>query len=155
MQTRIRRSNHRTSRSQYRRHIDFMFYNYRGIKKAVEEERQDAGDHQFCAVPGSGKISKPTENMALNNMSELRAVTLDDGRIVQKPESWLKVVEGVYNSLGQTEKDVIHRRYWRKEPYEITIVDLAMSQAGYYFCLDTVRSLALAAACQLGLMKVI
>ncbi len=156
MASKHRRGNHRMSRSLHRRQIDFMFYNYADIKRAVDEERQDAGDHQFCAVPGgSGKISKPTENMALNNITELRAVTLDDGKVVTKPEGWIKVVEGVYNTLGNTEKDVIRRRYWRNEPYEITIVDLNMSQAGYYFSLDSVRSLALAAACQLGLMKVI
>lgn len=156
MKIRTRRSNHRKSRSQHNRVIDFMFYNYRNIKRAIEEERQDAGDHQFCTVPGSsGKISKPTEAMALNNLSELRAVALDDGKVVTKPESWLKVIDGVYSAVGEAEKDIIRRRYWKKEPYEISIVDLNMSQAGYYFALDSVRAMALAAACQMGLMKVI
>ena len=80
---------------------DFMLYHEGEIRRAVKEARADfsfigcIGCGKACSGKGSGKKTDMTAGAALKLAEELSAVVLDDGRTVRRPESWLKVFDGV------------------------------------------------------------
>ena len=77
---------------------DAVLYAEDEIRRAVNEARADfsfIGSREACSGRGSGKKTDRTAGAALKLAEELSAVVLDDGRTIRRPESWLKVFDGI------------------------------------------------------------
>ena len=138
------------NRPPYFSKIDYVFYNRDKIKRAVEEVRQDKGNKSYN---GSG-ISDPTAAVVINNLSPIRYAVID-GRRLEYPERWLKLVEMVYKNTSDTGKILLDGLYVyhkkSKEVYEsIPIEQPTFSR--YWKDIQHIQELY---AVQLGLIRVL
>lgn len=143
----------REARDRNVRRIEYMIRHEKQIAEAVEEARLSVFGQP--EIPGGGSaISKPTEAMAIRLADELREVDVD-GRSVEWPERWLKVISAVREWCGQdTIREEIFRRRYSGEGYIRTCYDLHIVQQTYSVFLRDIRDFAIKCACQMQLIKV-
>ena len=143
----------REARDRNVRRIEYMIRHEKQIAEAVEEARLSVFGQP--EIPGGGSaISKPTEAMAIRLADELREVDVD-GRPVEWPERWLKVISAVRDWCGQdTIREEIFRRRYSGEGYIRTCLALHIAQATYSVIMFEIRNYALQCACQMQLVKV-
>ena len=149
----------RTGRGEdFMRTIDFVFYNERAIRDAVQKARMKSllNSSFLVRVGAASKLNDPTATLALRNLTPLAAVTINDGEIVERPESWLEVIDKTYNFCAKCNDrrlEVAKRRY-RREDYRKTCADLEISNTTRRRLLELVKIHAVLQAVQLGLIEV-
>ena len=134
--------------------VDSMFYREKEIKKAIKEARLDSGaPGKVGGRHGHAFVSDPTAVQGIKNATELKCVFLYNGELVYNPEKWIQVIEATYKNLKEKEK-IIRLRY---QGYNQVYIcnECYVSRRVYYMILERARNFAIAAACQLGLIKVI
>lgn len=133
----------------FRREID--------ICTAVRKQRQDnqSSARGEASPHPRGVISDPTAMAAIRNLTEIQSITLSDGTVILHPERWLQVIRATYDNQDKLGKKVLKMRFWYGWTYAKTHMTLHISQAHYYVIMDRAMGFAVAAACQLGLVKVI
>ena len=143
----------REARDRNVRRIEYMIRHEKQIAEAVEEARLSVFGQP--EIPGGGSaISKPTEAIAIRLADELSEVSVD-GRTVEWPERWLKVISAVREWCGQdTIREEIFRRRYSGEGYIRTCYDLHIVQQTYSVFLRDIRDFAIKCACQMQLIKV-
>lgn len=143
----------REARDRNVRRIEYMIRHEKQIAEAVKEARLSVFGQP--EIPGGGSaISKPTEAMAIRLADELQEVVVD-GRPVEHPERWLKVISAVRQWCGQdTIREEIFRRRYSGEGYIRTCYALHISQTTYSVMIIEIRNYALQCACQMQLIKV-
>ena len=143
----------REARDRNVRRIEYMIRHEKQIAEAVEEARLSVFGQPEIPSGGSA-ISKPTEAMAIRLADELSEVSVD-GRPIERPERWLKVISAVREWCGQdTIRKEIFRRRYSGEGYIKTCYALHIAQATYSVILFEIRNYALQCACQMQLIKV-
>ena len=143
----------REARDRNVRRIEYIIRHEKQIAEAVREARLSVFGQP--EIPGGGSaISKPTEAMAIRLADELQEVVVD-GRPVEQPERWLKVISAVREWCGQDviRAEIFKRRY-SGEGYIRTCYDLHIVQQTYSVFLRDIRDFAIKCACQMQLIKV-
>lgn len=146
-------------REDYFRMIDFIFYNEQEIRDSVRRVRlkkSTAHSNNAFVVVRDGALNDPTATMALRNLTPLQAITLNDGEIVERPESWLEVIDKTYNYCAKCNdcRGEVARRRYRREDYRKTCTELKISNTARRRLLELVKIYAALQAVQLGLIKV-
>ena len=123
-------------------------FNYMRVEQmlyaAVREERR-----KKRYAPAGGK--NPTAQQALQNMDRLSY----EGRYKTELEDWARVVDEVRKLLsGTTAERVYIRKFFRRQGYHRICRELFISKNTYYEAVRQIRAVALACACQMGLMRV-
>lgn len=144
----------RTSLDATTRKIDMIFYREKEIRRAVKNARLESVGGHTGGSSGHALVSDPTAVQGIKAATELKSVTLYDGTVIRHPEKWLKVIDGTHKHLYDLEQKVIKRKYGN-ETYKKTCIDLQISTNTYYVIVNKARGFAVAAACQLGLIKVL
>ena len=122
--------------------IEFVFYNYLGIAKAVEEKRLDPRTEKTGGC-GHCKVSDPTANKAVANCEPVSRVKVGE-QIVRDPEKWLKVVRETRTFYKRSLRgELIRRRYDMQENRKDTCFVLKMSLARYHNLVNEVLEKAL------------
>ena len=113
--------------------IDRIFFNYDKIKRAVAETR---AEQQKRKEGGGGGISDPTALAAINAISPIPFVVIEDGnfeRKIYKPEIWLKIVTYTFGIFGERmEAELARRRYLKAEKPDYTADCMRIGQRTYY-----------------------
>ena len=130
--------------------IDWVFYNARKIKKAVEEARSDKGNK---TRNGSG-IADPTAAVVLNNLSPLRYVVLDAKRL-EYPERWLKLVDLVYKNVNDIGRACLDGKYVKRESSKQTYTRINIEQSTHSRAWKEIKHIQELYAVQLGLVRVL
>ena len=135
--------------------IEDRFKQYRQIKKAVSEYRQNRCiPHWFTS--GHAKISDPTANMAVSNLTPLKAVTIGFIR-VEKPELWISLYDAVKAHFDYNNK-IISRYmdmiYMQDIGRNKICNDLYIGTTTYYSYRREIIVYATMVACQFGLVKI-
>ena len=133
--------------------IETMFRRQKEIELAVAEVRNRTGGHTGGGTSGHSYISDPTAAMAMRNAEEIRSVTLDDGFVVRWPERWLSVIHTTYSRCSGSAGALKFRCSGRG--YVDACNELHVGKSTYFSMLNDADNFALAAACQLELVKVI
>ena len=111
---------------------------------AAREERRKK---QYA--PAGGK--NPTERQALQNMERLSY----EGRYKTELEGWARVSTEVRKLLGGSVAEKVYiRKFFRRQGYHRICRELFISKNTYYEAVRQIRAVALACACQMGLMRV-
>ena len=134
----------------YFKKIDFVFYNRGKIKRAVEEARIDKGNK---SSKGSG-VSDPTAAVVLNNLSPLRFVVID-GRRLEYPERWLKLVDLVYAKATEMGRELLDGLYIRQESSRKTYERVNIEQSTFSRYWRDLRHVQELYAVPLGLIRVL
>ena len=134
----------------YFKKIDFVFFNAKKIRKAIDEARQDKGHKNFN---GSG-IADPTAAVVINNLSPLRYVFIGGNRL-EWPERWLKLVDLVYANATDFGRECLDGFYVRGESYEATYTRIHVHQSTHSRAWKELKHLQELYAVQLGLIRVI
>ncbi len=113
----------RRTGTEYVRKIDFVFYNEKEIRQAVLDAREASPPPS--GVGSKNHVSNPTEAKALRNLTLLRNVRVQ-GRDLEWPERWLKVIDTVYAWCDAMHRAVAKDRYSNKD-YRRTCVALNIS----------------------------
>lgn len=130
--------------------IDFVFFNRGRIEKAVREAREDKGKKNYN---GSG-VSDPVAAVVLNNLSPLMFVYID-GRRLEKPETWLRLVELVYRHVSDVGKSLLDSRYVRCESSVDSYIRANISQSTFSRMWKKIEHMQELYAVQLGLISVL
>ena len=133
----------------YYKKIDFVFFNEKRIRDAVNDERY--GVKARTERNGSG-IGDPTASEAIRNITPLVSVKLGDG-VLEWPEHWLKVIDATKTG---THGDVLIAGcdYYSCVPICLTKATLNVSQTVCYELRDAFRRFAELCAVQMGLIKI-
>lgn len=131
-----------------------IFYRESEIRRAVKDMRLELTGGHTGGSGGHAFVSDPTAVQGVSMAMELKHVTLYDGTVIRHPERWLRVIDGTLDYLSELEMRVIKRKY-SNEIYKKTCDDFNISPHMYYAIINKARSFAIAAACQLGLVRVI
>ena len=111
---------------------------------AVREERR-----KKRYAPAGGK--NPTAQQALQNMDRLSY----EGRYKTELEDWARVSAEVRRLLGGSVAEKVYiRKFFRRQGYHRICRELFISKNTYYEAVRQIRAVALACACQMGLMRV-
>lgn len=142
-----------------RRIIEFCFRHESAIVKAVEEKRLDAS-----VVTGGGghsRISDPTAQKAITNLSDVPRVDVEYGASVngrrntltiRRPLQWLKVAHWVKDYYtGRQQGELIRLKYNESCTKEDIVERMHISQATYYVMLADIFAFAAGLAVGLGL----
>ena len=143
----------RTSLDTTIRKIESMFYREREIRKAVSDVRQDCGNGGHTGGGGHAYVSDPTAINAIKGITPIKSVTLFDGVVVRHPEKWLAVIDATYNNLDDLQRKAVKMRYQGKTYNDIN-EKVHISRTVYYAMLTDARNFAIAAACQINLIRV-
>ena len=134
-------------------HIEGIFRREKEIKQAVWEAKNDSRGHTGGGNSGHALVSDPTAAAAMHMVDEIRTVTLDDGFVVKWPERWLSVIHATYTKCAGS-AGALKLRY-AGCGYVEACNELHVGKSTYFSMLNDADNFALAAACQLGLVKVI
>lgn len=151
--------------------IEGNFRNIKMINKAYNEALQDYKfDHRSGGCGGNALISDPTASCGVH-MAEppyVPAVTIiaeessktrkySKLRTIYKPRKWLELYGFVQKYAGQNDLRllVFNSRYIKGELHTKFTAEHNISTTAYYNVRDDIMSTALAAACQLGIVKVL
>jgi len=147
----------RESRDVNIRKIEYMIRHEREIADAVEEAKRSPSQNLCGEHTGRSYIPDPTAAQAIRNAEELQEVSVD-GRPVEWPERWLKVISAVRSWCGEDSirGEIFRRRYGghRKESRFMTMGALHIAERTYYAVLDDIRSYAIQCAAQAQVVRV-
>lgn len=144
----------RESRDANVRKIEYMIRHEREIREAVEEARLAPRWHAGDAPSRQRFAADPTAAQALRLADEIPVVQVD-GRPVEWPERWLKVIAAVREWCGaDTIRAELFRRRYSGEGYISTCNGLHIAQATYSVLMFEIRTYAIQCACQMQLIKV-
>jgi len=142
----------RDARNNAYRLVERVLRNQRSIERAVKEARLQPGGHSGGSA-GHAFVSDPTAQQAVRLATELRAVTLDDGWTLRRPEMWLRVVRHLYDECPATESNAMRYYYSGHNAIE-TGLHCAMDESTVYRIRQEFRHMATELACQYGLVRV-
>ena len=114
---------------------------------------ESAGGHTGGSS-GHALVSDPTAVQGIKAATELKSVTLYDGVVVHYPEKWLNVIDATYARLDDWQRRAVRMRY-QGEKYTEVGAKLHISKSTYYAMVNEAQTFAIAAACQLGLVRVV
>lgn len=134
------------------RKIEFIFYKESMIKRAIKEARKPTSAGH-TGGGGHAVVSDPTAIQGIKAAEELKKVVLDDGSIIAMPERWVQVINATYAHLDELERRVIRMRY-DGFPADRIESEMGISRDTYYAILKEMYQYAIAAACQVGIVRV-
>ena len=137
------------------RKVEYVFYNEKNIRRAVNEKRLDSGGHTGGENTGHAFVSDPTAVKAIRDAVEIEWVLLDNGDNIRWPERWIGVINAVYSWCGKDSirLQVAKMRY-RGCDYRDTCAELHISQSTYSAIMAEIRNYAMMCACQEQLIRV-
>ena len=133
----------------YFKKIDFVFYNEKRIRQAVQDERCNRGE-----VVGRNRsgVGDPTASTAIRNLTPLRLVRIGDGTL-EWPEHWLDVIKRT-KEWAPHDCLIVGEDFYAGTDRSITMAKLTIAKTQYYYLLDEFKQHAALVAVQLGLIKV-
>ena len=135
--------------------IEERFKQYREIKQAIKNCRQDrCVPHWF--ISGHAKISDPTANAAIANLTPLKAVNIGTTR-VEKPEMWINLYDAVKAHFDDSNKIIsryMDMMYLQNISRNRICNDLYIGVTTYYRYRNEIVVYATMVACQFGLAKI-
>ena len=137
--------------STIKKRIFSMFKLEKEIRLAIAEYKKTGNAGDSCNS-GCG-MNNPTENKALREICEVKKVIVNS-EVILNPERWLKVIESTYSRLNSDEKEIF-RAKMRGIHYLKICRKNHVSANELYRLTDNCYKYSLAAACQLGLIKVL
>lgn len=144
----------RTSFDATTRKIDMIFYREKEIRRAVKNARLESAGGHTGGSSGHALVSDPTAVQGIKAATELKSVTLCDGVVVHHPEKWLNVIDATYARLDDWQRRAVKMRY-QGEKYTEVGAKLHISKSTYYAMVNEAQTFAIAAACQLGLVRIV
>ena len=119
--------------------VDRMLY------AAAREERRQK---RYAPVGGEN----PTARQAIQNIEQQLSY---EGRYKKELEDWTRVANEVRKLLGGSVAEKVYiRKFFRQQRYHRICRELFISKNTYYEAVRQIRAVALACACQMGLMRV-
>jgi len=140
----------RQSRDANVRQIEWALRHEQEISDAVTEAKIGSRGHTGGAPSGHTFVSDPTAAQAIRKAEELSFVEIEDGRRVEWPERWLKVIAAVREWCGQ---DSIRSEVYKKR-YQGRSSGRNLSGSTFYFVLWEIRHFSLQAAAQAQVIRV-
>ena len=133
-----------------------VFKRYMAIIKAISEYRNDTegGNGGVNVAVKSGKISSPTENRAMKDISPVPLITTRDGFIVRKPEKWLDVIHKTVKAHSNSDGENVIRMWLAGDDVNEVMEKSGMSKAAYYSFRKDVVNYAICLAVQENLIEV-
>lgn len=133
-----------------------VFKRYMAIIKAISEYRNDTegGNGGVNVAVKSGKISSPTENRAMKDISPVPLITTRDGFIVRKPEKWLDVIHKTVRAHSNSDGENVIRMWLAGDDVNEVMAKSGMSKAAYYAFRKDVVNYAICLAVQENLIGV-
>ena len=133
-----------------------VFKRYMAIIKAISEYRNDTegGNGGVNIAVKSGKISSPTENRAMKDISPVPLITTRDGFIVRKPEKWLDVIHKTVKAHSNSDGENVIRMWLAGDDVNEVMAKSGMSKAAYYSFRKDVVNYAICLAVQEKLIGV-
>lgn len=133
-----------------------IFKRYMAIIKAISEYRNDTegGNGGVNIAVKSGKISSPTENRAMKDISPVPLITTRDGFIVRKPEKWLDVIHKTVKAHSNSDGENVIRMWLAGDDVNEVMAKSGMSKAAYYAFRKDVVNYAICLAVQENLIGV-
>ena len=133
-----------------------VFKRYMAIIKAISEYRNDTegGNGGVNVAVKSGKISSPTENRAMKDISPVPLITTRDGFIVRKPEKWLDVIHKTVKAHSNSDGENVIRMWLAGDDVNEVMEKSGMSKAAYYSFRKDVVNYAICLAVQENLIGV-
>ena len=133
-----------------------VFKRYMAIIKAISEYRNDTegGNGGVNVAVKSGKISSPTENRAMKDISPVPLITTRDGFIVRKPEKWLDVIHKTVKAHSNSDGENVIRMWLAGDDAGEVMAKSGMSKAAYYAFRKDVVNYAICLAVQENLIGV-
>lgn len=133
-----------------------IFKRYMAIIKAISEYRNDTegGNGGVNVAIKSGKISSPTENRAMKDISPVPLITTRDGFIVRKPEKWLDVIHKTVKAHSNSDGENVIRMWLAGDDVNEVMAKSGMSKAAYYSFRKDVVNYAICLAVQENLIGV-
>ena len=133
-----------------------IFKRYMAIIKAISEYRNDTegGNGGVNVAVRSGKISSPTENRAMKDISPVPLLTTRDGFIVRKPEKWLDVIHKTVRAHSNSDGENVIRMWLAGDDVGEVMAKSGMSKAAYYAFRKDVVNYAICLAVQENLIGV-
>ena len=133
-----------------------VFKRYMAIIKAISEYRNDTegGNGGVNIAVKSGKISSPTENRAMKDISPVPLITTRDGFIVRKPEKWLDVIHKTVKAHSNSDGENVIRMWLAGDDVNEVMAKSGMSKAAYYAFRKDVVNYAICLAVQENLIGV-
>ena len=133
-----------------------VFKRYMAIIKAISEYRNDTegGNGGVNIAVKSGKISSPTENRAMKDISPVPLITTRDGFIVRKPEKWLDVIHKTVRAHSNSDGENVIRMWLAGDDVGEVMAKSGMSKAAYYAFRKDVVNYAICLAVQENLIGV-
>ena len=133
-----------------------VFKRYMAIIKAISEYRNDTegGNGGVNVAVKSGKISSPTENRAMKDISPVPLITTRDGFIVRKPEKWLDVIHKTVKAHSNSDGENVIRMWLAGDDVGEVMEKSGMSKAAYYSFRKDVVNYAICLAVQEKLIGV-
>ena len=133
-----------------------VFKRYMAIIKAISEYRNDTegGNGGVNVAVKSGKISSPTENRAMKDISPVPLITTRDGFIVRKPEKWLDVIHKTVKAHSDSDGENVIRMWLAGDDVGEVMAKSGMSKAAYYAFRKDVVNYAICLAVQENLIGV-
>ena len=133
-----------------------VFKRYMAIIKAISEYRNDTegGNGGVNVAVKSGKISSPTENRAMKDISPVPLITTRDGFIVRKPEKWLDVIHKTVKAHSNSDGENVIRMWLAGDDVGEVMAKSGMSKAAYYAFRKDVVNYAICLALQENLIGV-
>ena len=133
-----------------------IFKRYMAIIKAISEYRNDTegGNGGVNVAVKSGKISSPTENRAMKDISRVPLITTRDGFIVRKPEKWLDVIHKTVKAHSNSDGENVIRMWLAGDDVNEVMEKSGMSKAAYYSFRKDVVNYAICLAVQENLIGV-
>ena len=128
-----------------------MFKLEKEIRLAIAEYKKTGNAGDSCN--SGGGMNNPTENKALREICEVKKVIVNS-EVILYPERWLKVIESTYSRLNSDVKEIF-RAKMRGIHYLKICRKNHVSANELYRLTDNCYKYSLAAACQLGLIKVL
>ena len=133
-----------------------VFKRYMAIIKAISEYRNDTegGNGGVNIAVKSGKISSPTENRAMKDITPVPLITTRDGFIVRKPEKWLDVIHKTVKAHSNSDGENVIRMWLAGDDVGEVMAKSGMSKAAYYAFRKDVVNYAICLAVQENLIGV-
>ncbi len=124
--------------------IDIALYGYEDIKQALNDKRDVSAIDQ----------QDPTADRAIDNLEN--HIELDDGVIVENADQWVRIVTAAYHHFCKSrEIFVLSGEYGKQLGYRRICKKCNVSKSEFYRMMERIRAFVLAAACQVGIKRVL
>lgn len=137
--------------------VDFMCYNEKIIREAVDEEKKRTIGHSGEPPSGNNSVSDPTAVQAVRNIDEISRVALPEEKgTVFRPERWLRVVNAMRNYCREKygTDAMFTLTYEKKKKWQYITIELNIDQSTYHRRMERLRQFGLQAAAQEQLITV-